>query len=139
MIIGWTFSKVTVPDSKLALAGAIVITIPVFMVLAATLLECLLAKGCDCPTEGNCINCAIYAAGFLSGILDLVGVGLFIGAMVKAPSEVGDPAGAITCGVFASIFVLAAAISNFATLCSLTLAENARAKKSEEQYSSIDT
>lgn len=127
--IGWVFSKVTVPDNGLALAGAIVITLPVFMVLAATLIEGYCGKkGC----EGNCIGCAALTGGCLSGIFDLVGVGLFIGAMVKAASELDSPAGAITCGVFASIFVLAAAITNFATLVSLTCAERLEKKKKSE-------
>lgn len=128
MILGWVFSNVTLPDSKVAFAGAVVITIPVFLVLIATFLECCLGDA------GGCICCAALTGGCLSGFLDLIGVGLFVDAMVKAASELDSPAGAITCGVFASIFILLAAISNFATLCSLTVLDQAK-----EWYNTIDS
>ena len=136
--IGWIFSKVTIPDSKLAYDGAIVITVPVFMVLAATFLEFWLGNF-QSDSKDTCagIGCAVFVGGCISGILDLAGVGLFVGAMVKDASELADnPAGAITCGVFASFFTVLPALSNFATIGSLLILD--QAKESGKRYDNID-
>lgn len=116
--IGVVFSNV-VPHNELDLAAVIVTTLPVFAVLGAGFLH-IFFGWCH---EG-CIVCAAFTSFVLSGIFDLAGVGLFIAAMVQAASELDSPTGAITCGVFASIFLLAAAIINFTTICCLIAGRN---------------
>ena len=101
--LSWVLAEVILPTSGFARGGAIVITLPVFMVLIGCCVQSILGKKDELHLV---VGCGIIA-GCISGVLDIVGIGLIIRALVDEPS-----AGAIVCGVFTVIFVLLAAVTN---------------------------
>ena len=109
----WVFAKAVFPESREGFAAAVVITIPLFVVVGtyAILLFCSQIATQECA--GGILTGLIFLVAAISGILDLVGAGLLITAITKAPSQLDSPGGAIACGVFATISVVVAAFTNF--------------------------
>lgn len=118
--LSWAFSRGLFLESSEALAAAVIITIPVFVSVAGCICGATSSTDqCEASEGAALLGCG---AGAFSGVLDLVGLGLLIAAMAKAPSELDDPIGPIVCGVFAAIFVLVSAITSFAALGGLVAA-----------------
>ena len=116
--LGWVFSRVTVPHDELALDGAIVITVPLLLFVGEIVLEAVCdSQPSDARYIGYCTGCAVFTGSCISAFLGVIGVGIFLGAIGRAASQLDSPAGAIICGVLASIFVFASAITHVTTIC----------------------
>ena len=111
--LSWAFSRGLFPESKEALAAAVIITLPFFVTVTLCFIGAYV--GGDNQAIGCCGVSAMFFA-VVTGILSLIGCALLIAAMVKAHANLDNPGGAITCGTFAAFFVLVTAITNFCTL-----------------------
>ena len=118
--LAWVFSRVLYIQSGLALAAAIVISLPII----AAVIGFALASYCSSDdkafgTGGACGT----VCGLGSAFFDLIGVGLLIAAMVQAPSDMSDDAGPIVCGVLAIIFVTISGITNLIAIITCACGE----------------
>ena len=108
--ITWIYSQV-VYKTPVSFAAAFIITLPVFVFVIGF----IVTRICNCEIVAEGAYCCFVFFVSISSILDIVGVILLIVSMVNAAKELGNPAGAIACGTFATIFVFISAIFNCAT------------------------
>lgn len=120
MSISWIYTKTQFPENGLGLAASVVITIPVFTVIASIIIAGYLQfqEVKSCGYYISSVSIGLY------GIFSTIGVGLLIASMVQASKHLESPAGPIVFGTFAAFFVAVSAISNFSTCCSILIIDN---------------
>lgn len=111
----WVYARALFPESGVAAAAAVIVTLPVFTVIGSI----ICANYFKCEEVARCGYCLSMSAIFVSAFFDVIGVILLIVSLVQAARDLESPAGPIVGGTFATLFVLVSAISNVSTMYSM--------------------
>ena len=115
--LSWVYAKAIFPESEVAAAAAIIITLSAFTIIGSLIFASIFRF----KEAAKCGEYLSITTVSLSTLFDVIGVILLIVSMVQAARDLESPAGTIVGGALATFFVFLSAISNCCTIAGMEI------------------
>ena len=133
-ILCWVFSRALYPESNVALAGAIIVSIPVIAILGTGFI-CYKVLGHEGAVGGMVIAGGCFAAVY--SVFGFIGTLVLIVASAEAHSKLGDD-GAAACGGIAAALVAVSAVTNLSSCIGVCGSVDEQQSKKEPRDDYVD-
>ncbi len=133
LILSWVFSQSFFPESQVALAGAIMISIPIISVGGLAYIFCKLGVGTKDWAVGSVVALSGCCAA-CSSIFSFVGAVVLLVASIEAHTDLGNDR-VTACGAIATILVFISAIGNISMWIGFKIDDDERSNSTRDPYS----
>ena len=133
-ILCWVFSRALYPESNVALAGAIIVSIPVIAILG-TGYVCCKVLGHEWAVGGMVIVGVCSAAVY--SLFGFIGTMVLIVASAEAHTKLGDD-GAAACGGIAAALVAVSAVTNLSSCIGVCINVDEQQSKKKPRNDYVD-